>query len=227
MTDRQQGGNNGNQDGALVWDIPVRVFHWALVLLIAFSWLSGEMEWMEWHMYSGYTVLALVLFRVIWGFVGSTHARFGDFLYGPGAVIAYIRTLPSRTAAKFAGHNPLGGLSVVLILLCVLVQTGTGLFANDDILTEGPLYKHVSKELSDWLTTIHKYNFNVLLALIGVHVAAVLYYLLWKSENLIKPMFTGRKHLPAGMDAATMRGTGLAVVLLAACAAGVWFLVNG
>jgi cytochrome b len=226
MTDRQQGGNNGNQGGALVWDIPVRVFHWALVLLIAFSWLSGEMDWMDWHLYSGYAVLALVLFRVLWGFVGSTHARFGDFLYGPGAVIAYIRTLPSRTAAKFAGHNPLGGLSVVLILLCVLVQTGTGLFANDDILTEGPLYKHVSKELSDWLTTIHKYNFNVLLTLIGVHIGAVLYYLIWKSENLIKPMFTGRKHLPTGMDAATMRGTGLAVVLLAACAAGVWFLVN-
>ena len=209
-----------------VWDIPVRFFHWALVLLIAFSWLSSEMDWMEWHMYSGYTVLTLVLFRVIWGFVGSSHARFSDFIYGPGAVIAYIRTLPSRTAAKFAGHNPLGGISVVLLLLCILVQTGTGLFSNDDILTEGPLFKHVTKELSDWLTTIHKYNFNVLLALIGVHVGAVLYYLIYKSENLIKPMFTGRKHLPAGAAPATMRGVALAIVLLAVCAAGVWALIN-
>jgi len=209
-----------------VWDIPVRFFHWMLVLLIAFSWLSGEMEWMDWHMYSGYAVLTLVLFRILWGFVGSTHARFGDFLYGPGALIAYVRTLPSRTAAKFAGHNPLGGISVVLVLLCVLIQAGTGLFSNDDILTEGPLYKHVSKELSDWLTTIHKYNFNVLLTLIAVHVSAILYYLLYKSENLIKPMFTGRKHLPAGTVPATMRSTLLALVLLAACAGGVWALIK-
>ena len=225
MAEPQQ-DNGKNVVPTLVWDIPVRFFHWALVLLIGFSWLSGEMEWMEWHLYSGYAVLALVLFRVIWGFVGSTHARFSDFIYGPGALIAYVRTLPSRTAAKFAGHNPLGGISVVLILLCVLVQTGTGLFSNDDILTEGPLYKHITKELSDWLTTIHKYNFNVLLALIAVHVGAVFYYLLYKSENLIKPMFTGRKHLPAGAAPATMRGTLLALVLLAACAGGVWALIR-
>ena len=215
-----------NNGATPVWDIPVRFFHWTLVLLIAFSWLSGEMGWMEWHLYSGYAVLALVLFRVIWGFVGSTHARFSSFIYGPGAVIAYIRTLPSRTAAKFAGYNPLGGISVVLILLCVLVQAGTGLFSNDDILTEGPLYKHVTKELSDWLTTIHKYNFNLLLALIGVHMSAVLFYLFYKSENLIKPMFTGCKHLPAGTAPATMRSALLAVILLAVCAAGVWALIR-
>ena len=209
-----------------VWDVPVRLFHWMLVLLIAFSWLAAEMDWMTWHMYSGYTILTLVLFRILWGFVGSTHARFSDFLCGPRTLIGYVKTLPSRTAVKFAGHNPLGGISVVLILLCVLVQAGTGLFANDDIINEGPLFKHVSKELSDWLTTIHKYNFNVLLALIGLHIAAVLYYLFWKSENLIKPMFTGRKHLPAGVAPAAMRGVGLAAVLLAVCAAGVWFLIN-
>lgn len=209
-----------------VWDIPVRLFHWTLVLLIAFSWLAAEMDWMTWHMYSGYAVLALILFRILWGFIGSTHARFSDFIYGPRALIVYIKTLPSRTAAKFAGHNPLGGISVVLILLCVLAQAGTGLFANDDIINEGPLFRHVSKELSDWLTTIHKYNFNVLLTLIGVHVAAVLYYLFYKSENLIKPMFTGRKHLPAGTAPAPMRSPALAVVVLAVCAAGVWFLIR-
>lgn len=224
----QEREETGQAVAVPVWDIPVRVFHWVLVLLIGFSWLSGEMEWMDWHFYSGYAVLSLILFRILWGFVGSTHARFGDFLYGPSALIAYIRTLPSRTAAKFAGHNPLGGISVVLILLCVLVQTGSGLFANDDVLYEGPLYKHVSKELSDWLTTIHKYNFNLLLALAGVHIAAILYYLFWKSENLVKPMFTGRKQLPPGIAPAQakMRGAGLAVALLAVCAAGVWYLVS-
>lgn len=222
MAQAQQDG----VDAVPVWDIPVRLFHWTLVLLIAFSWLAAEMDWMTWHMYSGYAVLTLVLFRIVWGFVGSTHARFSNFIYGPRALIGYVRTLPSRTAAKFAGHNPLGGISVVLILLCLLAQAGTGLFANDDIINEGPLFKHVSKELSDWLTTIHKYNFNLLLALIAVHIGAVLYYLIWKSENLIKPMFTGLKHLPAGTVAAPMRGLGLAVVLLAICAAGVWVLVN-
>ncbi len=219
---------DGGKQPVLVWDVAVRVFHWSLVLLLGFSWLSAEMDWMDWHFYSGYTVLALILFRILWGFAGSTHARFSDFLYGPSAVFAYLRTLPSRTAAKFAGHNPLGGISVVLILLCVLVQAGTGMFANDDILYEGPLYKHVSKDLSDWLTTIHKYNFNLLLALAGVHVAAVLYYLFWKSENLVKPMFTGRKQLQPGIAPAhaRVRGPGLAAVLLAACAGVVWFLVN-
>ena len=223
MAEVQKGDGTGPM---MVWDIPVRLFHWTLVLLIGFSWLSGEMEWMDWHMYSGYAVLALVLFRVLWGFVGSTHARFSDFLYGPGAVIAYIRTLPSRTAAKFAGHNPLGGISVVLILLCVLVQTGTGLFSNDDILYEGPLYKHVTKELSDWLTTIHKYNFNALLGLIAVHVSAVLYYLLYKKENLIRSMFSGRKHLSAGARPPVMRSAWLALLLFAACVAGVWALTR-
>ncbi|MDP1672826.1 MAG: cytochrome b/b6 domain-containing protein [Burkholderiales bacterium] len=219
---------DGGRQPVLVWDVAVRVFHWMLVLLLGFSWLSAEMDWMDWHFYSGYAALTLILFRILWGFVGSTHARFGDFLYGPSAIIAYLRTLPSRTAAKFAGHNPLGGISVVLILLCVLVQAGTGLFANDDILYEGPLYKHVSKDLSDWLTTIHKYNFDVLLVLASVHVAAVLYYLFWKSENLIKPMFTGRKQLPQGVVPAhvQIRSLGLAATLLAFCAAVVWFLVN-
>lgn len=219
---------NGRQP-VQVWDVAVRIFHWALVLLIGFSWLSAEMDWMDWHFYSGYAVLTLILFRILWGFAGSTHARFSDFLYGPSAIIAYLRTLPSRTAAKFAGHNPLGGISVLLILLCVLLQTGSGLFANDDILYEGPLYKHVSKELSDWLTTIHKLNFDVLLVLAGVHIAAVFYYLVWKSENLVKPMITGRKQLPPGVAPANaqLRSPGLAVLLLAVCAAAVWFLVRG
>ncbi len=219
---------SGGMQPVPVWDIAVRVFHWTLVLLLGFSWLSAEMDWMDWHFYSGYAVLTLILFRILWGFAGSTHALFSDFLYGPSAIIAYLRTLPSRTAAKFAGHNPLGGISVLLILICVLLQTGTGLFANDDILYEGPLYRHVSKEFSDWLTTIHKYNFDILLVLAGVHVAAVLYYLFWKSENLIKPMFTGRKQLPPGVSPADarLRSPGLAVLLLAVCASVVWFLVG-
>ncbi|MCE2999112.1 MAG: cytochrome b/b6 domain-containing protein [Betaproteobacteria bacterium] len=210
----------------LVWDLPVRLFHWLLVLLIGFSWLSGEMEWMDWHFYSGYAVLALILFRILWGFVGSTHARFGDFLYGPAALFDYLRSLPSRTAKKFAGHNPLGGISVVLILLCVLLQASTGLFANDDVLYEGPLYKHVSKELSDFMTTVHKWNFEVLLVLAGVHIAAILYYLFWKSENLVKPMLNGLKRLPAAGAPPKTASLWLALLLFGFSAAAVWLAVT-
>lgn len=211
-----------------VWDLPVRFFHWSLVLLIGFSWLSGEMDWMTWHMWSGYAVAALILFRIVWGFVGSTHARFWDFIYGPSAVVGYLKSLPSRKAAHFAGHNPLGGLSVIALILCVALQVGTGLFSNDDILTEGPLYKHVTKELSDWLTTIHKYNFNVLLTLIVVHVSAVLYYLFYKSENLVRPMFTGRKQLPPELAAESRRTAplALAAVILAVAAGVVYAIVK-
>lgn len=213
-----------------VWDLPVRVTHWSLVFLLGFLWWSGEEggDWLTWHMRAGYAVLTLLLFRIVWGFVGSRHARFSAFVRGPGAVLSYMKTLPSRTAAVFASHNPLGALSVVLILLVLLVQVGTGLFANDDIMTEAPLYKYVSKELSDRLTSLHKLNFNLVLAVIGVHIAAVFYYLLYKSENLIKPMFTGRKMLPAENAAAQASGPGvvLAVVITAISAALVYSLVK-
>jgi cytochrome b len=209
-----------------VWDAPVRIFHWLLVLLLIFQYVTVKASYMTWHMYGGYTILALLLFRIIWGFVGSTHARFGDFLYGPGAMFAYIRTLPRREAAKFAGHNPLGGLSVLLMLLAVLVQAVTGLFANDDVLTEGPLVQWIAKETSDWITTIHRYNFYVILGLAAAHVLAVLYYLFYKSENLVKAMFTGYKTLPAAPAAARIAGTWLALVVLAIAVSAVYFIIN-
>jgi len=209
-----------------VWDAPVRLFHWLLVLLLVFQYVTFKASYMTWHMYGGYTILALLLFRIAWGFLGSSTARFGDFLYGPGAIIGYIRTLPKREAAKFAGHNPLGGLSVLLMLAAVLAQAVTGLFANDDVLLEGPLMQLITKETSDWITSIHRYNFYVILAIAGVHVAAVLYYLFYKSENLVKAMFTGYKMLPAGHPAVRLAGIGLALVVLAVAAAVVWFVVT-
>jgi cytochrome b len=214
-----------------VWDGAVRVFHWLLVLLIPFMWWSGKEKglWMTYHFWAGYTILTLIGFRIIWGFVGGTHARFGDFLYGPRAIIAYLKTLPSRTAAKFAGHNPVGGWSVVLMILCVAVQVGTGLFTYDETSgSEGPLAKLVRSDTSALLTTIHKYNINILLALIGVHISAVLYYLIYKKENLIGPMFSGKKHLPDAL-ASTQRKIGgwvSALVIVLAVAAGVYFLVK-
>lgn len=209
-----------------VWDAPVRVFHWLLVLLLVFQYVTFKASYMTWHMYGGYTILVLLLFRIAWGFVGSSTARFGDFLYGPKAIIGYVRTLPKREAAKFAGHNPLGGLSVLLMLVAVLAQAVTGLFSNDDVLTEGPMVQWISKETSDWITTIHRYNFYVILTLAGVHIAAVLYYLFYKSENLVKAMFTGHKTLPDGHAAVRLAGAGRALVVLAIAVAVVWFAVT-
>ena len=213
-----------------VWDAPVRVVHWALVALIAYSWWSGKEGGMTmtWHMWSGYTILTLVLFRIVWGFVGSTHARFRDFLYAPKAMVAYARTLTGRRAAVYAGHNPVGGLSAILMLLSILVQAATGLFSNDDILTEGPLYRYITKETSDWLTTIHNYNFYVLLTLAAIHIVAVLYYWIYKRENLVVPMVTGYKRLPRELAPAESRTESLlrALVVLAICAGVVYALVR-
>ena len=180
-----------------VWDLPVRLFHWCLVGLLAFLFWSGKTggNAMEYHMYAGYSVLVLVLFRVVWGFVGNTHARFADFIAGPGRAVAFARRLVSGGRADSAGHNPLGGWMVVALLISLLVQAGTGLFANDDIATEGPLVALISKELSDRLTSIHKWNINLLLALSATHVIAVLFHVFVKKENLVSAMFTGVKKL--------------------------------
>jgi len=190
-----------------VWDLPVRLFHWVLVALFAFMFFSGKMKgnWMEWHMYAGYMILALVLFRILWGFAGSTYARFSSFLAGPSAGIAFVRKLLSRSPVHVPGHNPLGGWMVLVLLLVLLAQAGTGLFSNDDISIEGPLYKFVSKDLSDRLTSFHYYNFYVLLALAAVHIAAVAFHVFVKKENLVSAMFTGVKKLDAATEVPAVR----------------------
>jgi len=220
----------GSQRSVRVWDTPVRVFHWVLVVLVSTSWVTSEIggNAMTYHMWSGYTILTLVVFRIVWGFVGSEHARFGSFLYGPRAIFGYASAMFGSSSRSYPGHNPLGGVSVVLMLASLLLQASTGLFANDDILTEGPLAKFVSGATSSLLTTIHRYNFYVLVVLIAIHIAAVLFYLVVKRENLIGAMFTGRKRVPAHADFTDGRMTSawvaVAVVIVIAAAVGV--LVN-
>jgi len=213
-----------------VWDVPVRLFHWLLVALIIVSFTTAQIggNAMQIHELSGFTILTLVLFRVLWGIFGSTYARFADFVRRPAQAIAYARSLKRGRPAFYAGHNPLGGWMIVALLVCLLVQTGTGLFANDDIMTEGPLYNWVSKQTSDTLSEIHETNFYVLAVLIALHICAALYYLLGKRENLILPLFTGRKQLPEPQDAPESRGgpLWLALLLLALCAGGVYLLVR-
>jgi len=175
-----------------IWDLPTRLFHWSFAVLVTISVISAKTGYMNIHVYSGEAVLALVLFRLGWGVVGGRHARFADFVRGPGAVIAYIRNFARGTAGRWAGHNPLGALSVLAMLGVIGVQAGLGLFSNDDILTEGPLFHLVEKETSDFITGLHDSNGNLIIALVAVHLAAVLTYL-WKGENLIMPMLRGWK----------------------------------
>jgi cytochrome b len=182
-----------------VWDLPVRLFHWILVLLLAFQYVSGKIGggFMVWHVYSGYGVLVLVLFRIFWGFAGSTHARFASFLAGPAATLRFALRLFSREAVPQVGHNPLGGWMVIAMVLSLALQATSGLFANDGVDTSGPLAALVSLEISDRLSLIHRWNLRVLLLLAGLHIAAVVFHWLVKKDNLIGAMFTGVKRVPA------------------------------
>ncbi len=218
--------------GVKVWDLPVRLFHWLLVLLFAFMFFTGKSgsDWMEWHMRAGYAVLTLVLFRILWGLAGSTHARFSNFLAGPSACLGFAKKLLKGAPAPYAGHNPLGGWMVLALLLALLFQASTGLFANDDLLSEGPLALLISKAMSDRLSTLHSWNFNLLLLMAGVHLAAVLYHAGFMKENLIGAMFTGVKQLPADASAgsapARFASPWLALVLLLAAACAVYLIVK-
>lgn len=216
-----------------VWDLPLRIFHWALLVLVACTILSVELGdaipgAMDWHPRLGYTVLAMILFRLVWGVVGGTHARFASFVKGPGAILGYLRSLKAK-AQPAIGHNPLGALSVLALLLSLSVQAVTGLFLNDDdFFIEAPLYKHVSDSTAHLLHEIHEVNASVLFILIGLHVLAIVFYRVVKRENLILPMVTGRKDIPADMPVADATGghpvLGLIVAVVAAVA--VYLLVT-
>ena len=176
-----------------VWDLPTRLFHWLIVIFVIISFTTGMVggNWMSYHLKSGYIIFALLLFRLSWGFWGGRYSRFVSFIRSPAAVMRYAKTLLREDAPKHLGHNPMGGWSVMAMLATLLLQVSTGLFANDDIATQGPLYGWVSKATSDWLTGIHLFNKGVILFLLALHLSAVLFYLLIKHDNLIIPMVTG------------------------------------
>jgi len=181
-----------------VWDGFVRLFHWSIVALVGFQWISAELEdeWMDYHLIGGYVVLGLVAFRILWGFVGSRHARFSDFVRGIQATLAYARALRTNSAPRTLGHNPLGGWMVLALLGLLAFMGLTGLFASDDVMTQGPLSHLVSDDIGHAIKEIHEAGFNILLALVGLHVAAIAAYRRFKGENLAKAMVTGYKETP-------------------------------
>jgi cytochrome b len=178
-----------------VWDLPVRIVHWLLVFGIAGSYATHKagVAYFKYHRWFGYLVVVLVSFRIVWGFVGTRHARFRNFLRGPRATIAYLRGLPRGKAHAHPGHNPLGAWMVVFLLLALLAQGVTGLFSNDEIFNTGPLYGYVGDAFSLKLTSWHRRLFDWILAAVALHILAVFAHRLIKKIDLVGPMFSGRK----------------------------------
>lgn len=181
-----------------VWDLPVRLFHWLLVALIGFSWWSAENDRIEWHIWSGIGVLTLLIFRLLWGFFGSSTARFASFVRGPRTIGNYVR---DPGGWRGIGHNPIGAFSVVVLLLTIAVQVGLGLISIDeDGIIGGPLVSLVSFDLSEQAREWHALFFNALLILIFLHVAAIAYYRVFKRKRLVGPMITGRAMIDGEAD---------------------------
>ncbi len=207
-----------------LWDLPIRLVHWSLVILIPLMWWTAENDNLSLHMTLGYFVLAIVLFRIIWGFVGSSTARFNQFVKGPGAVIGYLRGSASKVQA---GHNPAGGWSVVALLLLLATQVGIGLFALDEDNVGSLLTSMVEYETARSLAEVHELVFNVILAFVVLHIAAVLYYSLVKKDRIVPPMITGTRDLPEHVEAPRIAPLWKAVLTLVFSAAFAWWISKG
>jgi cytochrome b len=207
-----------------VWDLPTRLFHWSLVALIGFSWWSAEVREMDWHRLSGITVLALIVFRLLWGFIGGSTARFGQFVRSPGRVLTYLR--PGSPARRTAGHNPLGGYSVVLMLALLAVQVITGLFSVDvDGIESGPLSFLVSFDHGRTASAVHHISFTLVQIVVALHVLAVLFYLVMKKLNLVRPMVTGSDRALESREGALVPASPARLVIAAVSAGAIAFAV--
>jgi cytochrome b len=211
-----------------IWDLPHRLFHWLLAISVAAAYITAKIggEWIDWHGRLGIFILGLLIFRLIWGFVGSTHSRFVTFFPTLPRIIAYI-----KGQWQGIGHNPLGAISAIALLIAVGVQVGTGLFANDDIAFVGPFFNFIDKPLSDNLTRWHNTTFNVLLALIVLHIAAIFFYRWVKKTNLVVPMLTGKKQIPVALAESITHshGNGAVRFILSIIVSGtlVWGISSG
>ena len=196
-----------------LWDLPTRVFHWSLPILLPLAWWTAEEGNYDAHEWIGYTLLVLVLFRIVWGFIGSRHSRFRDFLAGPRAIVAYLKGQGSESP----GHNALGGWSVMALLGLLLIQALSGLVNTDDVFFSGPLHYWVPDELRDSLGAWHDdYGFYVLLGFIALHIAAVLFYQFARRQLLVQAMWRGRADGRTGNSASVPLWRALLVVLVVA-----------
>ena len=207
-----------------VWDLPLRLFHWLIALCFAGLWLTAELgvNWMEWHFRLGYLTGFLLIYRLIWGFVGSRHARFASFLPSFRGFKAYLRAFFSKTHPIVSvGHNPVGALMVFALLLVLSLQVITGLFTTDDIFSAGPLNAHVSEDVASFMGAWHHRLSTLIKVFVGLHIFAVVFYLVFKKQNLTRAMISGKKpaadvpkteEIPGPMG---RRGLAVAVISLA------------
>ncbi|NII10017.1 cytochrome b/b6 domain-containing protein [Oleiagrimonas sp. C23AA] len=213
-----------SRSSSLIWDLPTRAFHWLLATLVLMQYGTAEWGWlsMRWHFWCGYATLALIAFRIGWGIYGSGTSRFADFVRGPRAVIAYLRKSSRGQGKATPGHNPLGGWSVLAMLASLLVQAISGLFSSDEILNFGPLSGRVSDRVVSVMTSIHVVNQTIVLVLIGLHLAAVLFYALVLRRKLIAPMLNGGR----ASVGTRLSSPWWALLTVLVCAALVWALVS-
>lgn len=213
---------DGGRVRVKVWDGWIRLVHWGVVVLFGFSWWSAETGRMDWHILSGEVVLALLLFRLAWGVMGSDTARFSRFLRSPLEGLRHLRHLHRREPDTEIGHNAAGGWMVLALLALLLTQAVSGLFTDDGILTRGPLARRVPPDVADAARSLHFLTFDLILVAVGLHVLAVLAYAALKRQDLVRPMVTGFKRLPAAMAARAPRmGSPWLALILLALAAGV------
>jgi cytochrome b len=210
----------------LVWDIPIRVFHWLIVALVAAAYATWRLNWMVLHGWVGYAVLTLLLFRLLWGFLGSETARFSRFLTSPRIVVQHLKHAFRREPDRQVGHNPAGGWMVLLLLALLLVETLTGLYVANDIADEGPLTEVVPAWAANAIAASHAILWDALMAAIVLHVLAIAGFAALKGQNLLRPMLTGTKALPASTPAPRAVSAARAGVLLLGCAVATALLVN-
>jgi cytochrome b len=204
-----------------VWDLPTRLFHWLVVALVAAAYLSWRLNWMDWHAWFGEALLALVLWRLLWGFFGSDTSRFARFLASPRAAWHHLAQIRRREADREPGHNPAGGWMVLVLLALLLGETLTGIYVGNDVADEGPLTELTPAPIANLITALHRLLWQALLAAVVLHLLAIFIYFAVKRHNLLLPMVTGRKRLPDSVPPPRMASMAraLAALLCAAAAA--------
>jgi len=212
----------------LIWDLPLRVFHWLFVLTIAGAWYTSEhSDFIDYHMMLGYFALGLLVFRISWGLVGPKHARFSQFLPSPNTLIEYLQSIKHKKKFHSPGHNPLGSFMVVLMIVLITLQAVSGLFINDDIFSSGPYYGSIASSTEKVMKFLHHNVFDFMIISIALHLLAIAYYWLIKKENLILPMITGKKNADVVNegDAIVSSRIPLAIVIVIASILFVYWLV--
>jgi cytochrome b len=210
----------------LIWDAPTRLFHWLTVVLVLAAYVTWRLDWMDWHAKAGDAVLTLLSFRLLWGFFGSETTRFSRFLAAPRAAARHLMHILRREPDRQVGHNPAGGWMVLLLLALLFGETLSGLYVANDVADQGPLTELVPARIANAITALHWIFWDALLAAVALHIVAILAYAAAKRQNLVTPMITGWKSLPADVPRPRMAGALRASFLLGVSALAVAVLVN-